>query len=346
MVADALALVESPVQLLNVIKLGMSDPSLARIRIAVLAPAEGQTRTQLRVMAQLAREVGHQVSWHEPRNGGAAVARTVSAVATELAGVDHLVLGDPFSGAMQVIVSLVRPATVTIVDDGTATMEFARQWTSGEHLARWHQVATPSHRRHIRTLAREQIADRVRRLLSPQSGCRLRVFSCLPVALDGVEVLRNDFTWVRSAYSKPVIRTGADLVGTSLVESGVVGAASYLDGVKQLIARYGVGRYLPHRKESPAKLAEIEQLGVQIVPSTLPLEIAARQGPIARTVVSFPSTVVHTLPLVLSDSPVEVVVCDINDGWFTAGTSYRSDQFLGLVSTTAQRRHGLVAVAC
>lgn len=342
----ALALVESPVQLLNVIELGISDPDLARVKVAVLAPAEGATRTQLRTMAQLARELGHQVSWHEPRHGGAAVARTVGAVLANLAGVDHLVLGDPFSGAMQVVVSLARPAAVTIVDDGTATMEFARQWTAGEHLARWHQVATPSHRRHIAALAREQIADRVRRLLSPESGCQLRVFSCLPVAISGVEIMRNDFAWVRATYGKPVIRTGADLVGTSLVESGVIGAAAYLDGVTQLIARYGVDRYFPHRKESPSKLAEIEHLGVQIVPSTLPLEIASRQGPIARTVVSFPSTVVHTLPLVLSDTPVEVVVCDINDGWFTAGTSFRSDQFLGHVSSTAQRRHGLVAVAC
>jgi len=47
-IADALALVESPVQLLNVIELGQADPSLARVKIAVLAPAEGQTRTQLR----------------------------------------------------------------------------------------------------------------------------------------------------------------------------------------------------------------------------------------------------------------------------------------------------------
>lgn len=345
-IADALALVECPVQLLNVIELGIAEPSLARVKIAILAPAEGRTRTQLRVMTQLAREMGHQVSWHETRQGGAAVARTVSAVATELAGVDHLVLGDPFSGAMQVIVSLVRPAAVTIVDDGTATLEFARQWNAGEHLARWDQVATPSHRRHVATLAREQVADRVRRLLSPESGCRLRVFSSLPVTMGAVEVLHNDFGWVRSTYTKPVIKAGADLVGTSLVESGVVGAAPYRDGVKRLIARYGVDRYFPHRKESAAKLAEIEQLGVQIVPSNLPLEIAARQGPIARTVLSFPSAVVHTLPLVLSDTPVEILVCDINDGWFTAATSYRSDRFLGQVSSTAKRRHGLATVAC
>jgi hypothetical protein len=297
-------------------------------------------------MAQLAREVGHQVSWQEPRAGGTSVARTVGAMATELAGVDHLVIGDPFSGVIQVIVGLVRPTAVTIVDDGTATMEFARQWTAGEHLARWHQVAKPNHRRQIAALARDQIAETLRRRLSSDSGCRLRMFTCLPVNLPRVEVLRNEVDWVRRTFAAPLVRTGADLIGTSLVESGVIGSTAYLAGVRDLIDRYSVARYFPHRKESAEKLVRIEQLGVQIVPTRLPLEIAARQGPIARTVVSFPSTVVHTLPLVLSDSPVEVLVCDVNDGWFTANTSFRSDSFLGNVSSTAQRRHGLAAVAC
>jgi hypothetical protein len=342
----SLALVESPAQLLNVIELGASDPTCAGVRIVVLAPAEGTTRTQLRTLAQLAREVGHQVSWQEPRHGGASVARTVGAMASELAGVDHLVVGDPFSGVIQVIVALVRPSAVTIVDDGTATMEFARQWVAGEHLARWHQNATPTHRRQIAALAREQIADTLRRRLSPGSGCELRMFTCLPIDLPRVEVLRNEFTWVRRTFAAPLVRTGADLIGTSLVESGVVGPTAYLTGVSQLITRYSVSRYFPHRKESAEKLATIEQLGVQVVPMSLPLEIAARQGPIARTVVSFPSTVVHTLPLVLSDSSVEVVVCDVNDGWFTPESDSSFDRFLGHVSSTAQRRHGLVAVAC
>lgn len=345
-VGRSLALVESPAQLLNVIELGRADPACAGVPIAVLAPAEGPTRMQLRAMSEVARGVGHQVSWHEPRLGGASVARTVQALASELSGIDHLVIGDPFSGMMQVIINLTRPRTATVVDDGTATMEFARQWVTGEHLARWNQVATASHRRQIAALAREQIADTVRRRLSAASGCHLRVFSCLPLTLPKVEVIRNDFAWVRSVYAPPVVRPGADLVGTSLVESGVIEASAYLDAVGRLVARYGVDRYFPHRKEAAPKLAEIARLGVQVVDSTLPLEIAARQGPISRTVVSFPSTVVHTLPVVLSDSGVEVVVCEIDDGWFTARTSLRSDQFLEQVTTTAQHRHGLVAVAC
>jgi hypothetical protein len=49
--------------------------------------------------------------------------------------------------------------------------------------------------------------------------------------------------------------------------------------------------------------------GLEVVRPDLPLELIARRGPIGRTVLSFPSTVVHTLPLALSGTPVRVAVC-------------------------------------
>jgi len=151
---SALALVESPAQLLNVIELARHEDDLAGLKIAVLAPGAGLTRNQLRSMITLARDAGHPVSWHEPRQGGMAVARSVRALADELSGVHRLVIGDPYSGVIHVIISVTRLTEVTIVDDGTATLEFARQWAAGEQLSRWHQVATPSQRRQIATLAR------------------------------------------------------------------------------------------------------------------------------------------------------------------------------------------------
>jgi len=66
----ALALVESPAQLLNVIELAQHEEDLAGLKIAVLAPSAGLTRTQLRSMIALARQAGHSVAWHEPRLGG------------------------------------------------------------------------------------------------------------------------------------------------------------------------------------------------------------------------------------------------------------------------------------
>ncbi|HEY9471980.1 MAG TPA: hypothetical protein VIQ76_20430, partial [Propionibacteriaceae bacterium] len=246
----ALALVESPAQLLNVIELAQLEDDLVGLKIAVLAPVAVPTRTQLRSMIPLAREAGHTVSWHEPRLGGLAVARSLRALGGELAGVRRLVVGDPYSGVVQAIISVTKLSEVTIVDDGTATLEFARQWVAGEHLSRWHRVATPSQRRQITALARDQVSGTVRRRLSPQSGCRLRLFTCMPVDVPGVRIIRNDFSWVRARYAAPELKRSADLVGTSLLESGVVKADCYLGAVETLITRHDADRYFAHRKEA------------------------------------------------------------------------------------------------
>jgi hypothetical protein len=340
----ALALVESPAQLLNVIELAQLEDDLVGLKIAVLAPVAGLTRTQLRSMIVLAREAGHTVSWYEPRLGGLAVARSLRALAGDLAGVRRLVVGDPYSGVIQAIISATKLSEVTIVDDGTATLEFARQWVAGEHLSRWHRVATPSQRRQITALARDQVAGTVRRRLSPHSGCRLRLFTCMPVDVEGVRVIPNDFSWLRARHPVPQVTSEADLVGTSLVESGVVKADSHLDAVETLIKRYEAGRYFAHRKEADWKLDLIERMGIQVVRSRLPLEIIARRGPIGRTIVSFPSTVVHTLPVVLGESGVQIVVCDIANEWYEPQSTARADDFLGRVTTSARRRYGLATV--
>lgn len=338
------ALVESPAQLLNVVE--WAHRVQARPEVLVLAPTSETTRWQLRAMAQLAREAGLVVTWHEPRLGGAAIARTVRSLAADLAGADRLVIGDPFSGVMQVVVGLHRAGEVVIVDDGTATLEFARQWATGEHLQRWHQVATADQQRQISRFARHQIADSLRRRLGPGSGCRLTVFSCLPVDVPHARVLRNDYSWLRARHPRPRVKSTADLIGTSLVETGVVTEHEYLAGVASLAAQHRADRYFAHRKENPAKLAQVAGLGLRIEMPDLPLEVSIRDGAVGRLVVSFPSTVVHTLPVVLADTAAELAVCDIDPSWFTAAAGENSRRFLGAVTRSARQQHGLASAAC
>jgi hypothetical protein len=338
------ALVESPAQLLNVVE--WAHHAGAEPDVLILAPKNETSRWQLRCMARLARETGLTVTWHEARLGGAAIARTVRSLAGDLAGVDRLVLGDPFSGVMQVVASVYRTSEVVIVDDGTATLEFARQWATGEHLRRWHQVATVEHRRQITTFARDQIADSLRRRWRPESGCRLTVFSCLPVEVPRARVLRNSYAWLRSQHPRPRVKAAADLVGTSLVETGVITEDEYLSAVTSLAARHGVDRYFAHRKEARDKLARIADLGLRIEMPELPLEVAIREGAVGRLVISFPSTVVHTLPVVLADTAAELLVCDIDPSWFTPDAGANSSRFLGAVTSSAREQHGLASTAC
>jgi len=348
---DSLALVESPAQLLNVIELAHAGgDDLGALRAAVLAPAPGRSREQLRAVVALARQEGLDVTWHEPRSGGASFARTIRSLLAELGRTRRLVVGDPFSGVLQVLVGLVRPTDVTIVDDGTATLEFVRQWAAGEALHRWHQPFVEL-KPGVTGAARQQIAANLRRRLAPEAGTRLRLFTCMPLAdagleSAGVEVQPNTYAWLKGRWSDPEVRDGVDLVGTSLVESGVVDAEAYLAGVARLVAEQGVTRYLAHRRESDDKLERVRALGVEISLPSLPLEIEARRGPVNATLISFPSTVVHTLPVVLADTRVRIFVCGVPESWYVPGVDAAAEAFLRRVTTSALSSHHLPAVAC
>ena len=227
---------------------------------------------------------------------------------------------------------------VVVVDDGTATIEFARLWSGDDELLRWHSTALSGARRRVAALARRRIG--------PRSGCRLSLFTAMPVQTDALPVVRNVFSWVRSQLPTPEVKAGGDLIGTSLVETGVVELAHYLRGVQRLAAGHSIDRYFAHRKESDDKLAQIARLGLRVVRPDLPLELVARREAIGSVLISFPSTVVHTLPLVLSDTRSRLLVCDIADDWYTAQAPQQSHRFLAQVSTAARDAHGLLSVAC
>ncbi|MEV4866384.1 hypothetical protein [Streptomyces ossamyceticus] len=373
-----LAFVESPVQLLNVLEwahahaLGTrqapgagpaSEPgapsglaasygvrpspgaSGTELTLVVLSPNDPMTRGQLRRMAELARDEGHEVRWEEARGGAAAPFRTVGGLAPLLRAARRVVLGDPFSRYVQLLLTITRAPDVVVVDDGTATMEFVSQLARGERLVRWHRKGG---RPGPRDLVFAPVSAKARRRLTPTAGRRVEVFSSMPIdeTPDGVTVTVNDFAWTRVRFGPPRITKGADLVGTSLVETGVVDGDRYLEAVRSLAKAHGATRYFAHRRESADKLhALAAETGLEIVRPDLPLELIARRGPIGRTILSFPSTVVHTLPLALAGTDVRVAVCDIDPSWLTETASPRAQGFLSGVTGTARDVHRLSSVA-
>ncbi|ARZ68266.1 hypothetical protein SMD11_2617 [Streptomyces albireticuli] len=370
--ADSLAFVESPVQLLNVLEWAYAtgrsgspahgsgpppprdgvprqpdrEPDERRDRraavpapadtglvIVVLAPHDPMTRGQLRRMAELARDHGHRLRWEEARGGPGAPLRTVAGLAGPLRRARRVVIGDPFSRYVQLLLPLTRARELVVVDDGTATMEFVSQLARGERLVRWHRRGS----RGARDLAFAPVSASTRRRLTPNARRSVTVFTAMPVeAPPGVAVTRNDFAWTRAAFGPPRLTRGTDLVGTSLVETGVVDPERYLAAVAGLARAYGATRYFAHRRESAEKLHRVASgLGLEVVRPELPLELIARRGPIGRTVLSFPSTVVHTLPLALAGTGVTVAVCDIDPVWLTERASPRAEGFLSEVTDTA-----------
>ncbi|MEU9555267.1 hypothetical protein [Streptomyces fumanus] len=342
-----LAFVESPVQLLNVLEWAHTRAPWTGLTLVVLSPVDPMTRGQLRRMSELAREDGHEVRWEEARGGTSAPFRTVGGLAALLRRARRIVMGDPFSRYVQLLLTITRARELVVVDDGTATMEFVGQLARGERLVRWHRKGS---RPGARDLLFAPVSSSARRRLTPSRGARGRqveIFSSMPIAEvpDGVTVTAHDFAWTRSRFGPPRITKGADMVGTSLVETGVVDAERYLDAVRTLAKAHGATRYFAHRRESSEKLHRLAvETGLEIVRPDLPLELIARRGPVGRTILSFPSTVVHTLPLALAGTEVTVAVCDIDPAWLTRTASPRASGFLSGVTDSARGVERLLAV--
>lgn len=310
-----LGFAESPAQLLNDVEWVAATGADARL--VVLGPPEPVTRFQLHRLIDLVRRDGFRVEWAEIRgaSGAAALARCLR----DVARADTLVLGDPYAAYAHLFLTAAsRDVRLVVVDDGTATLRYAEQWATGAPLHRWH-VARPS-------LGKRLVGARAAHLLGRRSD-RVELFSAMPLETD-LPVTANTYAWVRSRFDPPRILDGTDLMGSSLVETGVVSAGAYLRGVERLVAERGVARYLPHRHETPAKLAVIEAAGARIVRPDLPMEVYARRGPIGRSVLSFPSTVLHTLPLVLADSPVTIEALSVDDAWFAPGARAGERDFI------------------
>ncbi|MEV6809095.1 hypothetical protein [Streptomyces sp. NPDC051132] len=314
------------------------------LTVVVLSPTDPMTRGQLRRMADLARDEGYRVRWEEARGGTAAPFQTIGGLAGPLRRAGRIVMGDPFSRYVQLLLTITRARDLVVVDDGTATMEFVAQLARGERLVRWHRKGG---RPGARDLLFAPVSSSARRRLTPSRRRRVEVFSSMPVTEipDGVTVTANDFAWTRARFGPPRVTEGADLVGTSLVETGVVDADHYVEAVRVLARAHGATRYFAHRRESTEKLHRLAvETGLEIVRPDLPLELIARRGPVGRTILSFPSTVVHTLPLALAGTGVRVAVCDIDPAWLTDTASPRAQGFLSGVTGTARDVHRLAAV--
>lgn len=305
-----LGLVESPAQLLNAVEWAYAEQVDAHL--VVLGPPDFTNRLQLHRLIEAVGAAGFRVRWAEVRLGAGRV-RALGGLLRLLRAASTVVLGDPYSGISRVLLDLAGNPTLVVVDDGTSTLHYARQWARGERLYRWDQPPPSGWSR----LA----GRRAERLLGHRSTA-VRLFTAMPVTED-LPLTRNTYAWTRSAFGPPELLDGVDLLGSSLVETGAVDPAAYLAAVARLVADGGVRRYLPHRREQPAKLAAIRALGVDLVRPDLPLEIHARRGPISRELWSFPSTVLHTLPLVLEDSQIRVRPLAIQDDWFTADDNSR-----------------------
>lgn len=330
MTRGTLALVESPAQFLHVLEWCHSSDAADDTRIAVLAPRDPVSRDQLRKMADYAAEEEIPVAWYDVRQSPVTLLREFGGLRQGVAGAGRLVVGDPFSGLVQALLPAARARDLVVVDDGTATIEFADQLGDGRALSRW-----DSRRSGPRHWLRAPLGHAARRCFTASPERSVAVFTLMPARqVPGVTVHANHYDWTRRRFGHPRVVPGTDVVGSSLVESGVVDAAAYLTAVASLVAgpQRG-GRYFAHRREDDAKLRAItERTGLRVVRPRVPLEMELRRGPVAERVVSFPSSVCYTLPVVLSSVAAQVTVVQVDPAWLRAGVGEGPRHFLAALA--------------
>ena len=326
MTIDTLALVDNPAQFLNVLEWCHREQAAARTRVLVLAPNDPVTIAQLRSMCDFAEEEGIEVAWHFPRVSVLAGLRVIADLRPSIAAARRLVIGDPFAGFVHTLLPFATAREVVVVDDGTATMEFAAQVAAGEPLRRWH-LSSGAGFVHAR-LAGWATAYYQR--------VQLRLFTAMRVTeLPRHQVQPHNYDWARRRFAPPRVLPGLDVLGSSLVESGVVELEGYLDAVTRLAVDTGAcGRYFAHRREDPEKLRRLSQRsGLEIVRPNVPLEIELRRGPVAGQLASFASSVGYTLPLVLAGVRTRISVQPLTEAMIRPHITPRARKFLERMET-------------
>lgn len=322
-----LALVESATQLINACEWVHDSGEADATSIVVLAPTDAESVRQIHGVADVVRDSGVSVAVLPVRAARPGTPLFTARVLADVARARRLVLGDPFSRYIHTLLPSSRAAQVVIVDDGTATWDYAACIDNRDPLMRWTGPSAPA-RPH---------AIRATRLLTPSARRSIDVFTCLPGATPvGATELVNRYRWVRAWHRPEVIDDRIDLLGTSLVDSAVVDRHAYLNAVAAVARTATPVRYLAHRRESAQLVAEIATIdNVRVVRPDRPVEMFLRRGPVARRVIAFPSTAAHTLPIVLSDLDLDLRVQPIDPGWFTMCASLRARSFVARIAHDA-----------
>ncbi len=325
---STVAVVESATQLLNVAEWAHATGEGFDMKVLVLPPRDSHTVRQLSRVADFIDGLGLELHLYGVRNRTPGALVGAAQVAFALSGAERLIVGDPFSRLLQSLLPLADASDVVVVDDGTATWEFARCVNAGKPLVRWGVPLRGAERR----------ASGATRFFSPSPRRHLTVFSCLNDAAPlGAVPLANRYEWTRSWSRPDVVDDEVDVLGVSLVDNGVVRRRPYVAAVAEL-ARTAPVRYVAHRRESASLVGEIASLsGVRVVRNDLPAELALRRGPVARRVVAFPSTAAHTLPVVLGDVGVTVEVHPVAPEWFTPATTRHAREFVARIADAAPR---------
>ena len=227
------------------------------------------------------------------------------------------VVGDGFSGQVQKELALDGSGQIVVVDDGRATLHLLSLLVDGGPLVRARAEAAPTRRllgrvagKRLRAAAREHRLTIVTAYdVDPEVRGRLEAM--------GARLRRHRFEWLRE-QAVPAAPTQATVVlGSAMVDDGLVHLHPYLDWVRAH-ADEGPVAYFPHRRESDQTLDRLRDASdVRVYRPLIPAELSLRGLTSAHRVVCLPSTTATTLTAVLAGRGTRLVVEPVLEHWWT-----------------------------
>lgn len=210
---------------------------------------------------------------------------------------DHWLVGDGFSGQFRLALTVLRPRTLTFLDDGANTLAFARALVGSGPYAR----PGVEEGRMTRTLAPFALERTLRLALAR----RVSLFTAFDVddreglARRGVAVRKHRFEWTRATARAAIDLGPRVLMGSARPVDGRMALGDYLRWVTE-VAASGPVTYLPHRREPRQQLEAVRNVtGVTVSELRLPAELVLAGAPGPLDIFTLPSSAATTLPLVL-----------------------------------------------
>lgn len=223
----------------------------------------------------------------------------------------NVFIGDNNNKYMRHFVNSIKHENTILLDDGTATLEVARQRVQGDKTRKPDKIY-----KRIKLATKRMFQG-----LKDQPTDKVTFFTAYNVEIKSPdEIVVNDFSYLRlKALSLPFFE-GVYFLGSPLSEIGLMTEESYLDQLSLVRSQF-TGQdfiYVAHRRESNQKLDLIRRnIDINVSLFEYPVEYQFTMvGPRPKTVVSFVTSALDNLKIILDDS-VKIISFKLLDGTYT-----------------------------
>ncbi|HEX4442810.1 MAG TPA: hypothetical protein VHZ81_04495 [Galbitalea sp.] len=209
-------------------------------------------------------------------------------------------IGDAFSGQFRLAASFLRPAAITLLDDGALTLAVADAL-----LERTGYTRPGNHESALATLLGGTARNRMLRMARTE---RLEISTAFALGDErltlladrGIRVTPHRLEWVRRTARAIEVPGNRVLLGSARPSDGLIPKAEYLSWVASESAK-GQIAYLPHRREKADMLDAVSEFpGVTVFETGLPVELVLAGAREPLEVLTLPTSAETTLRHVLA----------------------------------------------